>query len=216
MVERNGMLKTLSIIAIISGALGLFSILSGVAAIVFEDVIESAFIQNQGEIAKVQKEMQTELKEKLELWKPFTYGSLFLKAGVVSLLLFGGVKAYRMASDGRKLLLTAFVAGILFEALSLYPMFRVQQLTVEVTTKYQKRLMEAQQPPGAKMPVEAEAIFETAMKIGLLIGLLITVGWILLKLLFYAYGIYYMRKPEVVTLYEGEGSSEDFWEDTEE
>ncbi len=216
MVKRNGMLTTLSVIAMTFAALGIASILFGVGVIVFKDKIESRLASDESKVAQIQKEMQAELTEKIEPWKPFTYGSLFLKAGVVVLLMLGGIKAYKMDENGRSLLVTAFIAGIIFEALSFYPILQIQQSTMEVTTKYQKRIMEAQQPPGTHLSPEAEAIFEGTMKAGLMLGLLVAFGWIALKVAFYTYGFYYMRKPQVVALYEGGSSPENFLDEVEE
>ena len=213
-VQRTGMLTTLCIIAILLGVLGFLTALWTGGAQIFRERIQKNQLKqldNQPhmplEFREAQKNMFLKINQVTKKWNIYILGSSVVKIGLCGLLFLGGVMAFLMKKGGRTLLITAFIAGLLFEGLSIIPNFLMQKEIMDVTSGFMGDIMK-NGPVGN--PPEAEAIGKLVMKAGIVIGMLITFGWIAMKAFFYGYGMYYLKKREVVQLYENTARKDDF------
>ena len=109
------------------------------------------------------------------------------------MLLTGGIQALRRVSPGRKLLVAACLAAIVFELVRGVVQTLIQVQVLSVTTRFFEQMMEASMEQAAEL-AEWLAWFS---RLAMVVGLLLAIGWILIKLVFYSVAVWYLRKPAV-------------------
>ncbi len=112
---------------------------------------------------------------------------------VATLLLTGGIQALRRVRPGRKILIVACLSAIVFELVrgSVQTVIQVQVLSVMMN--FFEQMMEASLEQAADF-AEWLAWFS---RLAMMAGLLLAIGWILVKLVFYSVAVWYLRKPAV-------------------
>jgi hypothetical protein len=204
MKRAPGMLQAICIIAIVLGALGSFSVLGGVVGPFVNEAIQKMVAANMrpgSPQAKQQAQQQREIQAVADKWAPVNYALLAVLVVVVGCLIVGGVKAFRLQPSGHRLLLMAFLITIAFELMRLVPTISILVDTFDVMEQSMADSMKANSG-GRPIPPAAARMSKTIMKGSIYLGIAFAVGWVLLKVGFYGFGAYYMRKPHIRGLYE--------------
>lgn len=201
--RRPGGLTAICVIAIILGGLGLAASVVGLGSMAAKSWINNAFLikpQKDGKVDKAleaQMEMQTKMNQVTDRYTGFTLGFALLNVVIAGSLVTGGILTLKLHPNGRKLLIAAFTTAIFFELLRAIMNVCMQLEMSEVMYDSMSRMMQAAAAPGKGGGPEGAAITAAAMKIGVYIGLGITLVMVLAKLIYYAIGTQYLQRPNV-------------------
>ncbi len=203
--QRPGGLTAICVLAIVLGALGLMTGCFGLLSQAFNQQIQTGLAGIQAGDNKELGEIQNEMNAKV-LTASAKYAWLnkllaVVQFAVAGSLLAGGIMSLKLRPLGRKLLLSAFVAAIVFEGARLYPTMAVQREMAPIMAEYMPRMMKAQAPPGGQPPGMHEAM-SGIMSAAMIVGMVISVGMVAVKAVFYVIGIVYLRKPSVAQLFK--------------
>lgn len=213
-VVRPGGLSALCILAMVLGALGILTGLAGIAAAALQGPLQdlAAQMQPAGDenAAELQQQIAEESREFAQRHAIRNIVFSMAKLLVASSLLLGGIFAFRLRIPGRKLLLFGFAAGIAFELCQIWPMIEVAQFT--------GRIMEAQQQVVIGQNADdAMGTMRIMMKVMAAMQLAMLAAMVLVKTVFYGFGLWYLTRPHVAALYvrpiaaEGPTSPEGEW-----
>ncbi len=131
-------------------------------------------------------------------WLPVTTTILFVKLVLIGVVFFGTLSALNLHPKGRKRLLIAMWAGLVFEVAQIYPTVTMQLETFEIM----KDEVVMQQPPGGGFSQEQ---FMELIK-GMVIA--VGVGLALLKGGYYCWGVVYASLDSTRRLFGEEGFEE--------
>jgi hypothetical protein len=196
----TGRLKAVAIIAIVLGSLGLFSAMAGLAGLVIGSKLQAALTPTAqpgmpDDAVTVQQDMQRELQGVQDRFWVANWGLVSAQFLCTVSLLAGGTLCLKRASAGRVILMLACSLAIAFELIRAVITTMVQMQTMAITTVYMERLMQASGGPGAE---QMAGFVANATKIGAVMGMVFTGALVLVKLIYYSYSVYFLRKEEVV------------------
>jgi hypothetical protein len=208
-------LKVVCIVSIVLGALGLLMAMTGIAGQLFAAEAQESTLKMMEAfqvggvppaIKEIQKEMMDASVAVQRRWMPINLAISIVHLFVAAALLAGGIQALRMKPSGRKLLLMALVAAILFEIGRLPPTGIMQWEMTKVVGQFSQRLMDAAAPSGKALPPgqkkTIQMVMRTSMVAGTLIGVLTALGLAIVKLAFYAAGVWLLIRPQFRAMYE--------------
>ena len=198
--ERPGWLTAIVAIAIIMGVFGLLMGIGGLGSTLFwkqtQAVVRPA--QNPNLNPALEKELdefQQEMQAVTDRYRvPLVLTSLF-RMVVAGMLVYGGIQALSFNSRGRKVLLAAFAAGLVFEAV-----FRVLKSIIDIEIDaamnvYFERLVST--VPQRGPPDVLLSIMRTAVVVGYAMQYVVTFA----KITFYVVGLVYLRRPLIAALF---------------
>ncbi len=195
---RFGRVKAICIVAIVLGGAGVATALMGAVGLVIGKQLQAAFSgPNPPGMSQELQDVQRQAQQQIQAVQDRFWAVNLILTGahlvVASLLLTGGIQALRRVRPGRKILLTACLAAIAFELVrgSVQAVMQIQVLSV--TMNFFEQMMEASMEQAAELAEWLAWISRLAM----VAGLLMAVGWILVKLVFYSVAVWYLRKPAV-------------------
>lgn len=190
--------KTLSIISIVLGALGLLGAFSGAAAFLAgPQKTMGAMKGMSAEEVEVQQEMAKAIVALTEDWKTFNGIVTILSFIVAAALIAGGIMSLKIRKQGRDVLATTFVVAIPLKVVQAVASVWIGMATIEILHEYLPKIMQAANPPGRSLPAGAQGVATSIGEAAALLGIAFGVGWILLQLGFFIVGAIYLRKPEV-------------------
>jgi hypothetical protein len=198
--RRPGGLTTLCIAALV---LALFALLGAATAASGGNIEPSMFFSlgQPDAVVRVQQAMQAELREIVRPWLTWFYLVAILNLGVAGVLCAGGVLGLKMRRPANILLLVGFIAGLISEAVGVVPGFAVQKESVAILERYVPLLVEASLQ-GTQQPVAGLQDMTASMtKMSSIVGLLMTALISLAKVGFYVFGIIYLRRPMIRSLF---------------
>ena len=197
-MPKFGRVKAICIVAIVLGGAGVATALMGAVGLVIGKQLQAAFSgPNPPGMSQELQDVQRQAQQQIQAVQDRFWVVNLLVTGahlvVASLLLTGGIQALRRVRPGRKILLTACLAAIAFELVrgSVQAVMQIQVLSV--TMNFFEQMMDASMEQAAELAEWLAWISRLAM----VAGLLLAVGWILVKLVFYSVAAWYLRKPAV-------------------
>jgi len=199
-------LTAVCVIAIILGGLGLAGSLMGVVGLTVGSSMQKAFTLPpqpgmDTQVIDAQLAMQREIQAVADRYwgynLAFVLACLFVAGG----LLAGGIIALGIKPAGRALLIGAFAVAVVFEVLRAVFQVFMQVEMVAVMSDSISRIMEAASPAGAPGAEQAATIAAVATQVGMFVGIAFVCVYVLAKLIFYAVGIHYLRRPSVQRLF---------------
>jgi len=203
--QRPGGLTVICVLAIVLGALGLMTGCFGLLSQAFNQQMQNGLAGLQAGANKEAAELQQEMNAKVVAASAkFAWLNMLLavvQLAVAASLLVGGIMSLKLRPLGRKLLLGAFVAAIVFEAARIYPTISVQQAMVPIMAEYMPKMMKAQAPPGGQQPAGMDQAMSSIMSALGIVGMVFFVVTVAVKGVYYAIGIVYLRKPSVALLF---------------
>lgn len=203
---RFGRVKAICIVAIVLGGAGGATALMGAVGLVLGRQMQAAFsgVNRPGvsqELQDIEQKTQQEIQAVQERFLGINAVLLGTHAIVAGMLLTGGIQALRRVRPGRKLLVAACLAAIVFELVrgSVQTLMQVQLLSV--TAHFFEQMM------GASLEQAAELAewFVWFSRLAMVAGLVLAIGWILVKLVFYSIAVWYLRKPAVCQYLDNAG-----------
>jgi hypothetical protein len=200
---RPGGLTAVFVISIVLGGLGLGGSLLGLASLAAQSTLENAFKMPRqpgmpDDAFRAQEEMQIKVEEITHRYQGFSIGVVLLNLVISAGLLAGGIMGLKMIPKARAWLVTVLAAAILFEIIATVHTVIIQVETASVITGQMSKMMTTM-PKGG--PPEGKAIVETAAKVGVFIGMAFSLGWALAKVVFYGFGVCYLRRPNIRQLF---------------
>ncbi len=202
---RPGGLTAVCVLATVLGGAGLLTGCSGLFSQLFASNMQEAFTAMPG-IAKspgadVQKEMNTKLLAVSRRYIWITVPLVVLKVAIESILLAGAIMSWGLKPRGRSWLLTALLAAIVVESLQIVPMMIMQRETFAVMSEFMPKMIAAQ-PHADQQPAGMGNFMSTASSALGYVSMIVAVGWLTAKIVYYAFAIRYLRKPSVAAVFE--------------
>lgn len=192
--------KTLSIISIVLGVIGLFSALIGALAYVGDPQQQVTALNAAGKqpaaVVQVQQEMTGAIMALTESWKTYNGIVLIVSLFVSAALLTGGIMGLQHRESGRRVLATTYAVAMPLKVAQGVASVYIGIVTMQLMQEYMPKMMQAMAPPGRALPPGTDAansIAQASAMFGVAVGL----GWILMQLGFYIVGSIYLRKPDV-------------------
>lgn len=201
--HRPGGLTAICILAIVLGALGALLGLAALAAPALQGPMQNVVAQWQPqedeEAARAQQQIAEETREFAQ--RHIVRNTLFAvgRLVVATSLLVGGVLSLRLGPRGRKALLVAFAAGIVFELAQLWPNLEA----IPLTQRAFQLGMEAQhrQMPNGPQAGDMQALGRIMGKAIAAMQVAMIAGMLLAKCGFYAFGLWYLTRPHTALLF---------------
>jgi len=199
-------LAVVCVIAIILGGLGLAGSLVGIVGLTAGSSMQRAFTLPlqpgmDRRVIDAQLAMQRNIQAVADRYwgynLAFVLACLFVAGG----LLAGGIITLGIKPAGRRLLIGAFAVAVVFEVLRAVFHVFMQIEMAAVMSDSMSRIMEATSPAGAPGADQAATIAAVATQVGVFVGIAFTCVYVLAKLIFYAVGIHYLRRPNVQRLF---------------
>jgi hypothetical protein len=122
-----------------------------------------------------------------------------VKLFVEAALLAGGIMSWGLKPRGRSWLLGGLAAALVFDAVCAVPGILVQRETQVVMSEMMPKLMAAQQ--GRNAPPAMNDFMSGFMSAVGIASTIFVLVWLAAKVIFYAFGIRYLRKPDVRALF---------------
>ena len=211
MSKSKGLLTMVCVLAIIFGGLGVLSLGTALVSMVGGSGFQQSTFQSQLQgmdesLVECQRKMQQEIQEvSANRWKLLHPIVFAFKLVLVVGLITGGILALRLRPNGRVLLFGAFLYGLVFELLLFIPAIMLQCETMAVVRRYTAEMMRLSAPSDTPMPPGVEQIMATSMTVGMYLGLVVTVGWFVVKLACYTWGAICLRRPAIKDLFVNPG-----------
>ncbi len=194
--KRPGGLLAIAIIGIILGSLGGCMGLWGMGSVALQGPLQESqrrMLERSGDNPQIQAQLaaQDEIYEVTRRWMPFTLTHQGLNLIASMVLLAASVLLLRWSGVAPAVFLGAVVANVVVDAAGSILGILVQQDTSEVM----QRMMAATASGTPGAPPEMERMFEGIMQASSFVGVCFGVGWLLVKLGFYVWGVVYLRRP---------------------
>ena len=203
---RSRGLTVIAIIAIVLGGFGFCNAVAGVVGLFLGPQIQSAFGSSAqlGQLPPELQEIQTELeRDTLALQEKFWGPSAAAVAAhllVAGGLLAGGIQTVRRQRAGARILAAACGLAIPFELLARGVLQTMIQFRTAAMLKHQtQRVLD--EVAAEAIPPAAERLIGLPYLI-ILGGIVFALGLMLLKLVYYAITIWYLRRPAVRAEFE--------------
>jgi hypothetical protein len=195
---RVGRIKTLCIIIIVLAGLGLASALMGAVGLLAGQQMQAAFTMgNQPGVPPRVQDLQRDMQRGIQaVQDQFLAVNAVLLAGhviVAAGLLLGGIQSLRRKFPGRKILIAACLSAIAFELIRGTVQAFIQVRLMSVMTRFFQEMMQVSMNEAA----EAAEWVAWSARAAMVVGVLMLIGWILAKVVFYSFAVWYLRKSAV-------------------
>jgi hypothetical protein len=201
---RPAGLTTICVLAILLGGAGFLMGCVSLTSQAFDSKLQQAVagMQPRGNdpTAEIQRDMNARMTAVTNRYKWLLVPLAVVKIVVDAALLVGALLAWGLKPRGWSWLHGALIAAIVFEVVQAVPTLMVQREYQAITNEMMTKMMTAQRaginpPPGMQN-------FMSGMTSAIsIMSMVYALGWLTGKLIFYAFGIRYLRKREVVTLF---------------
>jgi hypothetical protein len=200
----QGGLTVVCTLAIILAGTGLLTSCFGMISQVFASGMQQAFAGFPGGANQPGMDMQREMNARLmavgNRYKSVIIPLMAVKIVVEAALLAGAIMSLKLKPRGRSWLRGALIAALVFEAIYAVPVILMQRETRAVMSEMMPKVMEAQQganraPPGVN---DVMSTFFSAIGV---VSMIVAVGWVVAKIVFYVLSLRCLGKPEVLALF---------------
>ncbi|HEV3340625.1 MAG TPA: hypothetical protein VG125_09715 [Pirellulales bacterium] len=198
-VSRPGGVTALCVLTIVLGSLGLLTGLATIGTLVFGAQMQSAVagLQPDAEAARVQREIAEEADEMMRQHLVRNWILVVVRLNVAMGLLLGGIWSLHLKPIGRTTLLAVFGLGIVLEVFQLWPTWEAR----DVSARTFERIMQTQQQQLNKAPPGFDATMKIMGQVMATVQLVMAVAMFLAKSGFYGFGLWYLTRPRVASLF---------------
>jgi hypothetical protein len=205
--RRSGGLTAICIIVVVLGVLGIFSgVVKGVN-VLFGAQMQQVFGSMgavTGDQAKVQAEMQAAIAAEMKRFAIANGILCVAQLAVCGALVYSGLKTLGLKATGRRLLIAVCLCMLVYEFGQLVTAV-LQQLSMSpIMELYMPRIMK--DPSGNN--AGAEKFGQVIARMSIIVGVVFQCVWTLIKFVVYTIAIWYLRKPQVIALFEPIAKSE--------
>jgi hypothetical protein len=151
------------------------------------------------ELRNLQAEMNAKTMAIVNRFRLVNVTVALFQMGLAVALVAGGMRALAMKEAGRRLLWWACGLAILFELARAVPYVFMQLENMALMEDYFPRIME-ESAPGAQ-GAQMAAFGKMLARFSMIMGWVIFFGWLILKLVFFGVGYYYLGQPKTKALY---------------
>jgi hypothetical protein len=205
MSQRTGGLTALCVLALVAGALGLLSGLSGVLNLLAGEKLQRAILQvqpaaNPG-MQDAQKVMQEELAAVMMRYRTFHWVQAACQLLLSTMMISGAILALLLKPAGRSLLLTSLIVALLFVPVQSTLGGLMLQKSGPIMEKSMERMAKQAAPPGARQPPGLNEMMGALGRVMVIMQWIMLVGLALVKCIFYLFGVWYLTRPAVAELF---------------
>jgi hypothetical protein len=170
----------------------------GAVELLIGQQMRAAFMMgNQPGVSKRVQDLQRDMQRGIQaVQDQFLAVNAVLLAGhviVAAGLLLGGIQSLRRKLPGRKILIAACLSAIAFELIRGTVQAFIQVQLMSVMTRFFQEMMQVSMNEAA----EAAEWVAWSARAAMVVGVLMLIGWILAKVVFYSFAVWYLRKPAV-------------------
>ena len=210
MSRRTGGLTAVCVIALVVGILSAFSVISQFANLLFADKLQAAVarIQPDAGAQQLQQEMSEQTAAITRKYAIYHWLSAATQSVLACLMIVGAVLALRLNPAGRKLLLAALIASLLFEPAKAALTAAVLRETAPVIVASMQQAAKASAPEGAQQPQGLDPMISGISQLVVVMQWIMLIGLTALWCVFYLVGVWYLTRPAVKALFVPEAPSE--------
>jgi hypothetical protein len=191
---RPGGVKALCVIAIVLGSLGLAGVILGAAGHLSPPRLRPPIPEPK--LADLNAEWERRIQDLHREAQPLYWGFLPFSTAASVLLLMGGILGLK---GRRRALLGAALGGSLgVDAVAAVLGILVTNQTVDAMDWYAREAAAVTTLPSGMSAARAATLWAALVLAG---------GWLLLKSVFYAWGLFWLRRPAVRAFFEGTATS---------
>ncbi|MBC8350919.1 MAG: hypothetical protein H8E66_02970 [Planctomycetes bacterium] len=199
--RRTGGLTAICIIAVVLGVLGTLSAAAKGFNVLFGAQVQQT-IGSIGAVNEAQRQAQQDMNNAMAAeMKRFRLANSILCVAQLGLcigLLVAGLRTLGLKASGRQLLVWICVSLLVYE-IGQFVVFAFQQLSIApIMELYMPKMMKG--PDGED--IGGEKFGKVIARMSIVVGMVTQCAWTLIKLVFYAVAIRYLRKRNVVALFE--------------
>ena len=201
--RRPGWLTSICVISIVLGALGAMNSVVAFGGTLFGQQLQTAISPNttQGmpeEMKELQEKFQSEVNGVQDRFFFAILAAAALRFAVALALLIGGIQCLGLKESGRVLLVTACAAALVFEIIYtvLQSLMNMEMMTA--FNSYIEGVVQTMPRGGAGPPPD---VLMTIMRGSFMAGLVIQYIIVLVKMIFYAFALYYLQRQPIRTLF---------------
>ncbi len=192
---RPGGVTAIGVLSIVLGAMGLLGGCAGSVGLFINPMMQGALQPgpNANSIEKAQADMNAQINA---VSQRYIVPNVVLMVGVLvlgSALLWGGIQLLRTRPGAPTWLFYTFMALIVFELLRTVFYIFVQLQLLPVVEEFAQRI--GRDAPGN--PAMGDTMV-TVMRASMYVGIVIGVGWPLIKVIVYGLSMRYLAKPEIM------------------
>ncbi|MDX1944999.1 MAG: hypothetical protein SFU86_06300 [Pirellulaceae bacterium] len=197
--RRPGWLTALCVVCIVLGALGVTSGLFGVAGAALGETLQKAMSPKNppgatDEMQQLSQQFQDQMNDVQQRFFAGILGAAIARIFVAGFLLFGGLQGLGLKERGRKMLLAACLAAIVFELGHMILQTLVNMEMMNAFNTFLEGLSQSLASSPGRAGVETMlGIMRGAMVFGMVLQYLLVLG----KLVVYGWGSLYLRRPNV-------------------
>lgn len=202
--RRPGGVTAVGVLAIILGCMGAFSAIAGMANSLMGGSMQQMFTPPQPgvpqQMQQAQEEMNAAIMEVVERYSMVNAALAAVHLGLAAALAWFGIRTVQMSDHGRRMLQFVMLTAIVFEAVRAVPTVALQMEMAPIMEQHMGRMMEAARPPGKQISPSEEATLNTIGKMAgaaIWVGLAVALGWVLVKVIFYAMSARYLGLERV-------------------
>ncbi|HXT59609.1 MAG TPA: hypothetical protein VN699_13295 [Pirellulales bacterium] len=215
MSRRTGGLTAVCVIAIVVGVLGVLSGLSQIANLTVGGRMQSAMLALQPQINPGMQAAQQEMLEKTlavnAKYAIYLWISIGMQLVLALAMIVGAILALSMRPAGRRILLAALVASLLFEPARTVLTSTIVKETGPITAQYMQNLGKVSAPPGAKPPPGFEEMMGGMSQAVVAVQWVVLIGMAAAWCIFYLVGVWYLAQPAVKALFAPAAPSGPQW-----
>jgi Na+-transporting methylmalonyl-CoA/oxaloacetate decarboxylase gamma subunit len=197
-------LSVICVMAIVLSVLGLLMSCVALTSQILSSRVKQAIAQMPGpanpSANKAQREFNDRMMATADRYKWMTLPLTLAKLIVEAVLLAGAILTMRLNRRGRSWLLAGLVAAIVVESLYAVPTIIVQRESQAAMSDLMSQSVASQRGTNSPPPGMDNFAAAFGSAIGIL-SMLIAVVWLVAKIVFYAIGIRYLLKPELISLF---------------
>jgi hypothetical protein len=205
MTKPSGWLHAVCIAAIVLGAMGILTALYSLTYLTAATALRGGLggyrtLGNDPAEMQIQAEMNKEIMNATRRWMPITLPLLAAEIVISTGLVVAAARTLRRRPAGRCWLVGLFVAAAFLELAQSVPAVAVQCKTASILSDSLPRLMAAPMPEGKTAPAEvgvASELLGKGMTVLGLVGIAFTVLMETAQIVFYVFGVIYLRRPDV-------------------
>lgn len=198
---RPGGVTLVGVLAIVLGVMGIFGGCGGAAALLLNPLMQGALQPPPGAppFQRAQAELNAEIMGVNQNHMIPLSISLVGLTVVAIWLTVGGIQTLRMRPQGRVILLYGFLATILFEVVRSGHMLVMQLEMLPIYEEFRNRI--AREISDRSQLAGLQTMLNL-MQAAVIFGIVIGIGWVVIKVVVYGLCARYLSKPEIIDKFE--------------